>query len=121
MRLLKGLIAIIVVLLIFSAGTAAYAFDFGLFTPFGGRVLATIPCTCSPIIGTQIVTVGPPKGGVFLYTPITKAYKYYYPYVGRWILGIASNFRAPCMMGIPPFCVAAGTYKPITMFGTSAY
>lgn len=108
------IVFIIVVLFFFYSGSAL-AFSLGI--PFGGKILTYTPCTCG--FGTALVTVSTPTPGVFLYVPLAKAYSYYFPSIGRWIIGIASSTPMPCMMGVAPYCTSIGSYKPITMFGTS--
>lgn len=108
-------ILVCVIILAFTAPAGVKAFS--LAAPFGGRVLTFTPCTCAP--GTAIITVSGPKPGAFLYTPFARAFSYIFPSIGRWILGLASNTVAPCMMGAPPYCAASGFYRPIIMFGTS--
>lgn len=93
----------------------------GLFTPFGGRVLATIPCTCS---ASTMITVGLPRPGTFILTPASRIYKNYLPIPGRWVLGIATGV-SPCMvlipLPIPPFmtCIPMGAGGVIVRIGTS--
>lgn len=85
---------------------------------FGGKVLTSIPCTCSAP-GTMMVTIGPPKGGTYLYIPFTsRPFPFYYPSVGRWILGNVSAAPTACMMIASP-CTSSGFYRTITIFGTS--
>ncbi|HBX58694.1 MAG: hypothetical protein UW46_C0002G0032 [Candidatus Yanofskybacteria bacterium GW2011_GWF1_44_227] len=109
-------IALVVTLTSLLYSSSALALSLG--TPFGGKILTYTPCTCG--FGTAIVTVGTPRPGIFLYVPYTsKPYSYYFPSIGRWILGLASPTPMPCMMGVLPYCVSVGSYSPITMFGTS--
>ena len=47
-----------------------------LSTPFGGRILFQMPCTCS---ANQLLIIGPPKGGTFVMFPTVKLYENYKP------------------------------------------
>jgi hypothetical protein len=90
------------------------------FLPFGGRVLATIPCTCSP--GSALVTVGPPRGGLFMKVPVTRTYQYYKVLPPSWVLGLASGYAA-CMQINPTGagCIPAGGGPIMLKVGTSLY
>jgi len=87
--------------------------------PFGGRVLTSVPCTCS---GNFLLTVSPPVGGQFVYFPGTQAYSSYNlgPTSGMWALGLYTPGGA-CLMfvgkGCVPFGVPTGTITPTV--GTS--
>ncbi len=98
----------------------ARAFSLGLnslSSPFGGKVLTMIPCTCTP--GLFLITVGTPRGGTFIYSAYSsRPYQYFFPSIGRWVLGTASTDMT-CMVGFGPYCISAGSGKMITMFGTS--
>ena len=99
--------------------TAQAADVSGAMAMFGGRILFSVPCTCSIPPDSELITVGAPSSGDFMYTPgISRAYKNYAPFPGNWILGLAS---APdeCLIGVPPSCTSAGTGASIVIFGTS--
>lgn len=97
------------------------AYALGFFTPFGGRVLTEVPCTCG---ASTLITVGPPRPGTFLITPASRVHKNYRPVPGRWVLGIAAA-PAPCMMLVftilPPFvtCAPRGEGAVVLRIGTS--
>jgi len=90
----------------------------------GGRKITTIPCLCSP--GTLMITVGPPRGGTFIYVPgISRLYRFYSLWPPSWSLGLASGNRTcyqptptqcPCCPGIP-----VGNGPIIRMMGTSLF
>lgn len=72
---------------------------------FGGRILTIVPCTCS---GGASIIVGPPGGGNFYISPLSKIY----PVASRltlhptqWILGSSVPGAPPCLTGVPPACV----------------
>ncbi len=119
--LLRSALIIVVCLFSFIFLTPGTAEALGLFTPFGGRVIATLPCTCG---ASTLITVGLPRPGTFLITPASRVYKNYRPIPGRWVLGIAGGF-APCMMAvfipIPPFvtCAPTGGGGLVIRMGTS--
>lgn len=55
--------------------------------PFGGPVVWSMPCTCSPPLWWVIV--GPPRGGVFSYALGSQAFRNYnMPLIGIWALGL---------------------------------
>lgn len=90
----------------------------GLPKPFGGRVITNIPCTCAA--GTMsLITIGTPTPMTLIWTVGSKPYPFYYPSVGRHILGVASPTSAQCYVGAPPYCTTVGSGKVITFFGTS--
>ena len=97
--------AVAIVTLLFPALTLAF--------PFGGQASQVSPCYNNAIIAY----VGPPRGGVYIWTPSTKTYKNGPPtHSGQWLLGLAG---APyyCIISILPIDVRAGIR--ITMLGTS--
>jgi hypothetical protein len=87
--------------------------------PFGGRVLNSIPCTCS---GNFLLTVSPPVGGQFVYFPGTQAFANFNlgPASGMWALGMYTP-GGVCLQfvgkGCVPFGAPIGTISP--MVGTS--
>ncbi len=81
--------------------------------PFGGQIGTIRPCYNNAIYAS----LGPPKGGPFIWTPATKTYQFGPPRrAGQWLLGLAS---APyyCVVSISPLIVWPGTN--IDMMGSS--
>ena len=97
------------------SGALAQIGSFGI--PFGGRVIIEIPCTCNLHFDTLLV-VGPPVGGEYILSPLSRVYKYYKPFPPNWVLGLAEDFKV-CMVGLPPFCEPAGGGPVIKIIGTS--
>lgn len=95
---------------------AILALGFGT-TPFGGRIVFTIYCTCNANPTDQYIVVGPPRGGAFMKTSGTKVYDYGNFSVGTWLLGLASG-TGVCSIGYEPYCYEI-TGKKIKMVGTS--
>jgi len=91
-------------------------------TSFGGRVTSIIPCTCSIPPTMLKITVGPPKGGSFLYIPgISTLYMFYNLLPPSWVLGLSIG-RRECLVGIPPACTSAGLGGTIIrIIGTSIF
>ena len=90
------LLALLICVLIIS-GFPVYANALSLGYPFGGKITSSIMCTCPASFGWQI-TVGPPRPGVFMYSPIlSRLFSYYKIMIpGSKVLGIASGYM-PCM------------------------
>lgn len=87
------LIACTFVLLIFSAPLNAHAFF-----PFGGQIGFLFKCE-NPVIYT---TLGPPRGGSFVWSPGTRTYLYGPPaHTGQWLLGAAGPISI-CIISIDP-------------------
>ena len=87
----------------------AFVFAF----PFGGQAGMVLPCYNQAIYAS----LGPPRGGPYVWTPSTKTYAFSAPtHAGQWLLGLAG---APyyCIVSIQPVIVWPGTY--ITMMGSS--
>ena len=87
--------------------------------PFGGLSLSVTPCPCS---FSLLITVGPPLGGSFIYTPGAMLYLFgqiFRP--GVWLLGLAAPAPVPCVIFVPspPWCVPIAWGLPILMVGTS--
>ena len=116
--------AIIVVLIILFTPLSVFAFSFSnpLGSPFGGRITSVIPCTCSVPPTMLKITVGPPKGGSFLYIPgISTLYQHYNLLPPSWVLGTSIG-RRECLVGFPPACTPAGFGGTIIrMTGTSLF
>jgi hypothetical protein len=81
---------------------------------FGGRIISTIPCTCSP--GT-LVLVGPPRGGYFMRMPSTRLYSRGLVLPGRLILGMSGGYAVCLMAGDP--CSPIGSGSVIIFAGTN--
>ena len=61
--------------------------------PFGGQVQTAIPCVNVVIFAA----VGPPIGGLYLWTTATQTYSFGPPsHPGQWIMGLS---------GVPYFCL----------------
>lgn len=87
--------------------------------PFGGLVVASIPCTCST--GMFLLTIGPPVGGQFVYQTGTQAFQNFnLPRAGVWALGLYSPVGV-CLVyagkSCVPFGLPIGTITSVT--GTS--
>jgi hypothetical protein len=98
-------IASVILALLFPALTLAF--------PFGGQASLVHVCYNNAIIAY----VGPPVGGVYIWTPATQTYQNGPPtHAGQWLLGLAG---APyyCIYSVVPIDVRAGI--AITMLGTS--
>lgn len=85
-------------------------------TPFGGRVIASIPCGCDP--GFSMVTVGPPRGGTFIKSPVTRVYQYRKVSSRKWVLGIAAGMFV-CRVPTPDGCETVGKGSIMIKVGTS--
>lgn len=86
--------------------------------PFGGFVSFVEWCSCS---GNAIVTVGPPRGGRFLYQPgATQVFEFFQiPRVGVWLLGNYSPGSGVCLQGAGKICIPIPHQGTITIVGTS--
>jgi len=81
--------------------------------PFGGQASIVRPCFNQAIYAS----LGPPRGGPFIWTGKTKTYQFGPPsHAGQWLLGLAG---APyfCIIRIQPLTVWSGTH--IIMMGSS--
>ncbi len=81
--------------------------------PFGGAIGTIVPCYNNAIYAS----LGPPRGGPYIWTPATRTYQFGPPrHSGQWLLGLAS---APyyCVVSIFPVIVWPGTH--IDMMGSS--
>lgn len=120
MTLKKIALLAAVVLVVFGGFFSIWKYSRGVAgVPFGGRVLAAIPCTCS---GNLLMTVSPPMGGQFVYFPGTQAYMNYNLGLstGMWALGLYTP-GGVCLQfvgkGCVPFGAPIGTISPTV--GTS--
>jgi len=74
---------------------------------FGGKIMAVIPCTCSP--GMAII-VGPPKPAILLFLPgVSRLFSNRRPFPGSWTLGDYSS-GAVCLQFAGKTCVK---YPPV--------
>ncbi len=106
MRIVAGAIATI---LLFLAPVIAAAQT----NPFGGPITSIIFCYNQAIW----TTVGPPVGGIYIWTPSTVTYPFGPPaHAGQYLLGL---YGAPyyCLVSIVPIIVYPGI--SITMMGSS--
>jgi hypothetical protein len=81
----------------------------GVFTPFGGRVLAMLPCTCVPPLTTYAFIIEPFGGEAGVYNvnalPLNWALKKWYAILpGNAVLGNSVEQKTPCYLGIAPIC-----------------
>jgi hypothetical protein len=83
----------------------------------GGRILFSLPCTN----GGFALTVGPPKGGIFLYQlGVSTLYREYQLRPGPWALG-SFSYGGICVVGVPPFGFPLFTLGTIKKIGTSFF
>lgn len=102
-----------------DTGAASSGTGFSLNQPYGGKVLAAIPCTCSP--GDFLITLGPPSAGTYLFSPtsVPTIYKYGLVIVpGVNHLGFYRPFGL-CKMIATPCTVIPVTRGVITSVATS--
>jgi hypothetical protein len=103
---MRGIAGIILALLMFAPATA-------LAQPFGGPITQIIFCYNQAIY----TVVGPPRGGIYIWTPGTKTYPFGPPaHAGQYLLGL---YGAPyyCLVSIVPIIVFPGI--AMTMLGSS--
>jgi len=82
--------------------------------PFGGQARIVIPCYYNQTI---YASLGPPRGGEYIWTTATKTYLFGPPrHAGQWLLGLAG---APyyCIYQIAPNRIKTGS--SIIMMGSS--
>jgi hypothetical protein len=92
-----------------------------VYYPFGGRLLSVTYCTCQYFPGA-LLTVGPPRGGQFLYALYASMpYRNYNWYsAGKSVLGLATAY-APCMQTAGYACVQSGGAPLVLKIGSSVY
>lgn len=92
----------------------------GITNPFGGKVIALIPCTCQVTgIAVYVLMPIPPYFGMLLWQPpITIPHLFYIPVPGGNILG---NYVSGgiCMVGVTPYCFSVPVSGTMTQVGTS--
>ena len=87
----------------------------GLFSGiFGGKVSVFLPCVFN-IPPATWETVGPPKGGIYIWSPLTKTFNGP-PAPGKWVIGI-SGIPYFCLFSIAPLIPFPGI--SMVMVGTS--
>ena len=73
-----------------------FASAIGLIIPFGGNILVAVPCT-----NGLLITVGPPRPGVFLYQPgVSVIHENFILKPGAKVLGIAIP-GGVCVLPVP--------------------
>lgn len=71
--------------------------------PFGGQAATVLPCYYN---STIYASLGPPRGGEYIWTTATKSYDFGPPtHAGQWLLGLA---------GVPYYCIYR--LSPLTIF-----
>lgn len=102
-----------------SGGAGGSGGGFSINQPYGGIVLAAIPCTCSA--GNFMITLGPPSAGTYLFSPTSVPTMYPYGLVivpGVHHLGFYRPFGLCWMIAEPCFSIPV-TRGTITSVGTS--
>ena len=102
-----------------TSGGASSAGGISISQPYGGIVLAAIPCTCSA--GDFLITLGPPSAGTYLFSPTSVPTIYPYGLVivpGVHHLGFYRPFGLCWMIAYPCTSIPA-TKGTITSVGTS--
>ena len=84
---------------------------------FGGRIIATIPCTCS---GGLWISVGPPRpmAGIVYQAGVSVLFSFYSLLPSEHILGTYVP-GGVCLVGVPPGCGSVTTIGTIVVAGTS--
>jgi hypothetical protein len=95
----KSLVVISSLVATFSPSNELYAF--GMKT-WGGRVLGTIPCTCTANV--TLVMIGPPAPGLFAYIALTQGYREYNFPNASWGLGFYTPGPGTCEMVVGTAC-----------------
>lgn len=109
--ILSSLLSLLIV-----SGAVFYKVRAGAFLPFGGMILYTFPCTCS---ANLLVTVGTPRGGVFVYQPgASQIFSHFAIHPGAWILGGFEPVGV-CLQYVGKGCVPIPNEGTIVMAGTS--
>ena len=81
--------------------------------PFGGQASQVIPCYNQVIF----VSLGPPNGGPFVWSPRTRTYQFGPPsHAGQWFLGLAGAISY-CIITYQPFTTVPGS--EMLMMGSS--
>lgn len=115
-KILFTCLAVILVLIVSFMFVPSWVFaQLGIGEPFGGLVLFVVPCPCS---GGEMITVGPPRPGIFMVDAGSIVYERFQPFVGHWVLGL-SDFYEPCLWPTLFGCVPIGGASRIRILGTS--
>jgi len=81
--------------------------------PFGGQASLVHVCYNETIY----VVLGPPRGGIFVWTPTTQTYQFGAPsHAGQWLLGLAGT-PYECLYNVSPIDVRSA--DTIIMMGSS--
>jgi len=89
--------------------------------PFGGKVIITLPCTCTlNFLITMVPAAATLPARVIFRPGVSILYEYYQFFApGTALLGKTLGFDT-CWEGIPPFCVPLSIGTPLVqMMGTS--
>lgn len=115
LKFIKNAILLLAIILAFIPfKNALAAFNFGL---LGGPILVIRACTCS---GAQLLTIGPPRSGDFLFQPgISRLFSFYSIKIGSLVIGLAAPTPVACKVYVGINCVSQGQGKPILIMGTS--
>ncbi len=119
MKIVKRILLALLISALILGGFPVFtnAATFGI--PFGGRILYVTYCTCS---FSLMVSVGPPKGGTFIYQPgASRLYSYYRVFSsGPWVLGTATG-TSQCLIYSGNSCIVVGAGPVMRLVGTSLY
>jgi len=83
---------------------------------FGGRVLMSSTCSCTP--GCILLYIGPPRGGYKMWCPTTITFMFWTIRPFRWQLGLEGVW-VPCMRHAGWYCYAHGGGDYMIYTGTS--
>lgn len=111
------LVLILLVMVLFMYLPGWVFAQFGIGNPFGGLVLFSIPCPCN---GGTMITVGPPRPGVFMVDAGSIVYEKFNYSIGHWVLGLSDAFE-PCLVpsGLFGACIPIGGGGRVRIMGTS--
>lgn len=84
--------------------------------PFGGKVVAQLPCNTGSLL--YVATSKGPLPFMWL-TGNLRYLSFTPPHVGQEMLGVAATVAMPCVLGVPPFAVILGAGLPIIYHGSS--
>ena len=93
-------------------------------TPFGGRVLFTMSCSCNTNGDSArqktLVMVGSPSNAMFIKDMTTRVYQKNSVSMSNWVLGLAGQSEG-CSQQVGYYCTQIGQGKLIKMVGTSGF
>lgn len=117
METVKRLLLSLLISVLIFGGFPIFTNALGFGIPFGGRILSVTYCTCS---FSLMVSVGPPRGGTFIYQPgLSRLYSYYRIFSsGPWVLGTATG-NSTCLIYSGNSCVPVGAGLVMRLVGTS--